>query len=237
MHMTMTTEAKNTKKGEVSDEILRLSELLRQGRRKAKEIMADIITLEATLANKKEVLIAVVDEHNQRRQELLFEELKRKGLTWCSCCLKLVPEAKIEFIFTEGQGDFTMECDQYIEGFLRFAYLQRACSACCTNAFNLHGWKNDAEHGYLSKPANKTEGQAFFMASLVEKREDGFYQSPLDFGVWKKIDEEHCRLPELTDDEIDNFCNQLGLPPRLSVKDGKPIINCIKGYSIGPGIM
>lgn len=206
--------------GEVNDRILELSGLLKQGQRRADNMAGTIKMVRVTLARREEELAAITDEYNQNRQALLFEELKRQGLTWCTCCMKLVLKVAIRFIFVEGRGEFSKCYDKYIDEFLCFSHLERVCPSCKQNAFHMDGWKNDYEHGWVG---GYREGQAFFRAYLVEKREDGFYYRQINSSIpWRWLDKEKCQLPELTDVDIDNFCAQLGLPRRLTKKGTEP---------------
>ena len=50
----------------------------------------------------------------------------------------------------------------------------------------------------------------------MEKRDDGYYARK--FGTWVKLDDENCKLNELSSELVEKLAEEWNLPPRIEVE-------------------
>src|SRR4030042_4548132 len=147
-----------------------------------------------------------VEQYAIKRVESFKQALETKGMTWCTYCNKVVPEADGEFLYFEGREKYSGGYQNSCYGFRGFSGLHRACSSCRESATDRHGWKGSRD-SFL-------KDQAYFHAFRVEKREDGFYARR--FGQWVKLDDGQCELKELPPDRlVEESAEEWNLPPRI----------------------
>jgi hypothetical protein len=165
----MMKEKDTTRKGEASRQILHLTGQIKKSMLSVEEKVTEVARLEATLKTGKEELKSLVNEHNKYCRWLLFEEMKRQELTWCTCCLQIIPEANTEFLFISRLGDFST----FFVGFETAGYvarLERVCPPCRERVRAFNEWQSGPDEEIA-------KNQAFFFAFRVQEREDGFHSA------------------------------------------------------------
>lgn len=180
-----------------------------QALREQAEVTAqNIDQISSTLSNAQETLQQIVSQYSAKRVKLLKEKLHARGMTWCTYCSKVIPESETELLLIEGRAEYTHGYGDAYYGFRGFSKLHRACHACRERSADKHGWKSPYD--------SQAEDQASFYAFRVEKRDDGYYARK--FGKWVKLDDENCKLDELSSRLVEKLAEEWNLPPRIETK-------------------
>ncbi|MBI5077571.1 hypothetical protein HZB94_04290 [Candidatus Falkowbacteria bacterium] len=167
------------------------------------------------LCSERQTLRQTIDEYGVKRIELLEEELRARGLTWCTRCSAILPEGKTELLLLEGRKQVSGGYQNSCYGFENFFHLHRACPQCREKAFNDHG-----THGEYDALASD---QASFFAFRVEQRADGYYAHK--FGDWIKLEGEKSKLPKPSSQLVEKIGKEWNLPPQIGFdyRDGDKI--------------
>ena len=177
-------------------------------RERAEVTAQNIDQISSTLSAARETLRQVVSDYGAKRVELLKQKLHAQGMTWCTYCSKVVPESETELLFIDGREKYSHGHGNAYYGFRAFSKLHRACHACREDAADRHGWKSPYD--------SQAEDQASFYAFRVEKRDDGYYARR--FGKWVKLDDENCKLDELSSRLVEKLAEEWNLPSRIEFR-------------------
>lgn len=181
-------------------------------RKRAERMAQNIDQTFRNLYAERQALRQVVNEYGAKRVELLKEELRARGMTWCTRCSAVLPEGETELLLLEGREKYSHGYGNAYYGFRDFSGLHRACPKCREEAADKHGTRG---------PYNRlAKDQSSFYAFRVEKREDGYYARK--FGEWVKLDEENCKLSEPSSQLVEQLAAEWNLPPRIEVESKPP---------------
>lgn len=181
-------------------------------RERAERTAQNIDQIAHNLSTEQHSLRQVVKEYGAKRVELLKQELRARGMTWCSYCSEVVPESEAELLFVEGREEYFHGYGNAEYGFRGFSKLHRACPACRECAADKHGQKGAYD--------SQAKDQSSYYAFRVEKREDGYYARK--FGNWVKLDDKNCSLDEPSSQLVEKLAEEWNLPPRIEVKSKWP---------------
>jgi hypothetical protein len=189
------------------------------------EYVAQIIKqLSDSLRSEQETLRKFIKEYEIKRIEFFKEELRARGLTWCTICAEkkifdspeVIPECDVELILLEGREMYSCGYENSCYGYRDFFDLHRACLKCREEAFDKHGI-----HGSYNKLAHDQE---YFNAFRVEKRNDGYYARK--FGNWVKLDDEKCKFPRPPYQLVNRLTEEWDLPPRIELDRDDKLVIC-----------
>jgi hypothetical protein len=195
-------------------------------RRRAEETVQNIEQISNNLDSERRILRQIVEEYGVKRIELLKEELHMRGLTWCTLCAQkienicsskqdVILERDVDFILLEGRETYSCGYENSCYGFRNFSGLHRVCLSCRESAHDKHGSRGDYD--------TSEKDQTSFFAFRVEKRDDGYYARK--FGVWMKLNDKNCKLPEPSSQLVDRLAEEWNLPPRIEFyRDDKLVI-------------
>jgi len=178
--------------------------IARQGIEKTWQNIGQLLS---QLADGRQTLQKKVDAYTAKRIEFFKQVLAAQGMTWCTRCSKIIPEADAELFFEEGRTEYSHGYGNSFYGFRGFSKLHRACSVCRQKAVDRHGWKG----GYNSQCKDQPSYNAF----QVEKREDGFFARK--FGDWVKLNADICKFDEPPKDLVEKSAKECNLPPRITL--------------------
>jgi len=162
--------------------------------------------MESKLHDERQVLQEKVEAYTEKRVDFFKQALVSRGLTWCTYCSKIVPEADVGFLFVEGKSTYSHGYGNAFYGIRSFATLHQACSACREKAMNRHGWKDEYDSQLKDQPC--------YYAFRAEKREDGFYACR--FGEWVRLNDEQCKFGELPKDLVEKHAEEYSLPAKIT---------------------
>ncbi|MBI2409454.1 hypothetical protein HYV30_00210 [Candidatus Kaiserbacteria bacterium] len=176
---------------------------LRQAAERATQNIED---LEGRLRAEHEARGEAVKRYGARRVELVEQEMRKRGLTYCTRCFCMIYSAEADFVLTEGRETYDGAYHTY--GFRNFFRFYRVCPACREKLLDAHGRRG----GYDTF----AKDQAYFHAFHVEKRLDGFWVRK--FGAWGHLGwhDDKCVLAELPGKLVEQLAAEWGLPPRIS---------------------
>ena len=180
--------------------------------KRVEQTAQDIDQISSNLDAKRWVLRQGVNEYSAKRVELLKQELQARGMTWCTRCSVVLPEGEVEFLLLKGREEYSCGHENSCYGFRDFFQLHRACPKCREAAAD--------KHATLGSYDTLAKGQSSFYAFRVEKREDGYYARK--FGNWVKLDDQSCKLDELSSQLVEKLAEEWNLPPRIEVKSEWP---------------
>lgn len=172
----------------------------------AKETAVRIDQILRGLSAERQALREAVATYSTKRIELVKQELRARGLTWCTDCFTVISEdQEAELLFIEGKEQYSGGYSNSEYGFRGFSNLHRVCARCRELANDKHG---------------RTNGQESFYAFRVEKRGDGYYSR--NFGNWIKLDDAKCKLAEMPDRLIERLAEEWNLPPKIEAQSRWP---------------
>lgn len=177
-------------------------------RKLAEEAVKKIEQIAKTLRAEKLALYQRLEDYNTKRVELVKQELRARGLTWCTRCAAIFPESEAELVLIEGTEEYTHGYGNSCYSFRNFSNLLRACPISREQVFDQHGKQGPYD--------SLLKNQESFSAFRVEKRDDGYYARK--FGNWVKLDDGKYGLPELPKQLIEKLANDWNLPPRIEFK-------------------
>ncbi len=181
-------------------------------RRRTKETAENIKQISQKRYTEGQSLRQLIEEYGEKRVKLLKQRLQEHGMTWCTLCSSVVPEADTEFLLVEGREEYSCGYQNSCYGFSGFSKLHRACSACREHAADKHG-----QAGPYDWQAKDRES---FYAFRVEKRDDGYYARK--FGDWAKLDDEKCKLDEPRSNLVERLEEEYNLPPKIDFRSHWP---------------
>lgn len=185
-------------------------------RKRAEQTSQNINRVARNLATEQHGLAQIVRGYSARRLELLKNEIRVRGVTWCTYCLKIVPKEEVELMLVEGREQYSHGYGNAYYGFRGFSRLHRACPTCRESAYDKHGSRSSYD--------TQAKDQASFYAFRVEEREDGYYARR--FGNWEELDSEEYKLPDPPNQVVEHLAGEWNLPPRLEInRDGKLVIH------------
>ena len=186
-------------------------------RKQAEQTVQNIGQIKHNLYSEQQNLRQAVSEYDAKRIELLREELRVRGLTWCTRCSAVLPEGEVELLLLEGREEYSCGYENSCYGFRDFFRLHRACSECREQAADRHGTRGN----YNTMEKDQTS----FYAFRVEKREDGYYARK--FGNWVKLEDEKCKLSEPSSQLVEKLAEEWNLPPRIELdyRDNKLVVH------------
>ncbi|MCL5006884.1 MAG: hypothetical protein M1153_01955 [Patescibacteria group bacterium] len=92
-----------------------------------------------------------VKAYQKRRNQLFVQEATRRGLTWCTSCLRMIPLEDYKLIVEEGtievHGEYTGDWD------VPFKHISRFCYDCC-DAILEGGYRGGASRFWEVKEEN-----------------------------------------------------------------------------------
>lgn len=181
-------------------------------RRQAEETAQNIEQISQKRYTEGQLLRQLVREYGEKRVQLLKQKLQERGLTWCTCCSKVIPESEAEFLLFEGKEEYSHGYGNMFYGFRGFSKLHQVCSACREHAAD--------RHGRIGRYDSQAKEQKSFYAFRVEKRDDGYYVRK--FGDWSKLDDDKCKIDEPRDGLVEKLEEEYNLPPRIDFKSHWP---------------
>ncbi len=181
-------------------------------RKRAEQTAQNIDQISRNLSAERQALRQVVKDYGAKRVELLKEELRARGMTWCTYCSEIIPKKTAKLLLVEGRERYDHGYGNAYYGFRDFFRLHRACPKCRERAADNHG-----QRGAYSSQA---KDQSSFYAFCVEKREEGYYARK--FGNWVKLDDEKCKLAEPRSELVERLAEEWNLPPRIEVESKSP---------------
>ena len=181
-------------------------------RERAERTAQNIDQISCNLSAERQALRQAVSEYSAKRIELLKQEFHTRGVTWCTYCAEVIPEAEVELLLVEGREEYSHGYGNASYGFRAFFQLHRACLKCREAVAD--------KHGTLGSYDTLAKGQSSFYAFRVENREDGYYARK--FGNWVKLDDVNCKLDEPSSQLIGKLAEEWNLPPRIEVKSEWP---------------
>jgi len=170
-------------------------------REQAKMIAQDVKQTSRLLSAKKLALEQAITEYDAIRIEFFKKELQARGVTWCTYCSKVIPEAEAQLLLVELNVEDASLSGATVYGHRDISLLQRACHTCRVLAAENHEWMavyNSVAHEFESRC------EVF----RVEKRNDDYYANK--DGNWVKI--ESYPLAEPSIQLIDRFTEEWQLP-------------------------
>ena len=176
-------------------------------RKRAEQVAQNIEQIRRNLRAERQALEQVINEYCTKRVELFKEELRARGMTWCTYCSAVLPEGEAKLLLLEGKEEYSCGYEDSCYSFRGFLKFHRACPKCREAAADKHGTRGSYD--------KTLEDQASFYAFRVEKREDGYYARK--FGNWVKVDEK-CKLSGASVSLVEKFAGDLGLPPRIEIE-------------------
>lgn len=186
-------------------------------RKRAEQTEQNIDRISRNLHAEQQGFRRMVEEYSVKRVELIIEELRARGMTWCTLCAKelwrtpeVLPEKETELLLLKGREEYSHGYGNAYHGFRDFSRLHRACPKCRKTAYDKHGTR-----GCYSTQA---KDQSSFYAFCVEKREDGYYARK--FGNWVKLDDKDCKLAEPSNSLVEELAKKWNLPPRIELDYG-----------------
>jgi hypothetical protein len=187
--------------------LLEMREKIEQSAQKIRQIKAE-------LRGEQVKIRLLAADYETKRQELVKEGLKSRGLTWCTKCGEVLSENETSFVFLEGVRRYSCGYENSCYSYESFSALHRVCAGCRQKAEDEHGWKGDYD--------STLKKQSCFYAFHVELRELGFWMRK--FGVWEKLDGE-CSIPELDYKLVNRLAEEWNFPPEITIQDDKLLIH------------
>lgn len=171
-------------------------------KRQQAEMMAkEVKQTSRQLSGKKKALEQAIKEYDAIRIELFKKELQARGLTWCTYCSKVIPEAEAQLLFVKLNVEEASLSGATIYGYRNISLLQRACLACGVLAADNQEWM-----AVYNSVANEYETN--FEVFRVEQRNNDYYANK--DGNWNKI--ESYPLVEPSIQLVDRFAEEWHLP-------------------------
>lgn len=177
-------------------------------RKRVEQTAQNIDQISRNLSAEQHTLQNLVREYAAKRVDLFKQALAARGMTWCTCCSKIISEADAELLFEEGRHSYSHGYGNSFYGFRGFSKLHRACPACRQKAADRHGWKGEYD--------SQCNDQACYNAFQVEKRDDGYYARK--FGDWVKLDADICKFDDPPKDLVEKSAEEWNLPPRITLE-------------------
>lgn len=156
-----------------------------------------------------------VSDYNKMRGHLLGKILREEGLLYCTLgmcrkSLSFTREKRPRFIFTEGCEIHSCGYESSCLTYESFARLHHVCQRCALRLLLQHGMRGPYDH--------EVHSQTAFDAFVAKKRKDGHYA--LKSGVWEKLPDKACVLPEPPETLVDTFVRNRNFPPRIDFVPG-----------------
>jgi hypothetical protein len=146
-------------------------------------------------------LKGTVKLYTGRRVMFLVDQLRAKGLTWCTKCSAVIPEDQAGLMLFEGVSHIRGQ--EYAgDRYEPYFELHRLCPLCQEKAADSHGLPGD--------------GTSKHFVFQVEHRKDEMYYARR-FGTWGKLEAAKCVFPEPSADMVESLAEEYGLPPRLDL--------------------